>query len=57
MSRRPALLLLDEMLGAIAKIERYVGGLDHDAFLADEKTADAVARNLEVSRGSRGAPA
>lgn len=48
MSRRPGSLLLDEMLAAIARIERYAADLDRAAFLADEKTADAVARNLEV---------
>ena len=36
------------MLDAIARIERYGAGLDREAFLTDEKTADAVARNLEV---------
>ena len=48
MSRRPVTLLLDEMLTAIGKIERYVEGLDRAAFLADERTGDAVVRNLEV---------
>ena len=48
MSRRPAAVLLDEMLGAIARVTRYIEGLDRDQFIADEKTADAVARNLEV---------
>jgi uncharacterized protein with HEPN domain len=48
MSPRPSTLLLDEMLAAIARIERYVAGLDQARFAADDKTADAVARNLEV---------
>lgn len=48
MSPRPATILLDEMLGAIARIERYVAGLDRAGFISDEKTTDAVVRNLEV---------
>jgi uncharacterized protein with HEPN domain len=45
---RPTAALLDEMLTAIAKIERYIAGLDQAAFVADDKTADAVVRNLEI---------
>jgi uncharacterized protein with HEPN domain len=33
---------------AIGKIERYIGGMDRDSFTADEKTIDAVVRNLEI---------
>jgi uncharacterized protein with HEPN domain len=40
--------LLQDMLRAIAKIERYVKGYNIAQFLADEKTADAVVRNLEI---------
>lgn len=36
------------MRGAIARVTRYIEGLDRDQFIADEKSADAVARNLEV---------
>jgi uncharacterized protein with HEPN domain len=35
-------------LGAIEKIDRYVAGLDHDAFIRDYKTIDSVVRNLEI---------
>jgi uncharacterized protein with HEPN domain len=35
-------------LGAVEKIERYVSGMDHDAFVRDEKTIDSVVRNLEI---------
>jgi uncharacterized protein with HEPN domain len=48
MSARPTSQLLDERLAAIARVERYVAGLDRSTFRADEKTADAVVRNLEV---------
>lgn len=36
------------MLEAAERIERYVVGLDQPGFLADEKTSDAVVRNLEI---------
>jgi uncharacterized protein with HEPN domain len=39
---------LEGVLGAIAKIRRYTDGLSKDTFGADEKTVDAVVRNLEV---------
>ena len=41
-------LRVEDMLDAIAKIERYVHGLTFDQFQADDKTIDAVVRNLEV---------
>lgn len=41
-------LRVEDILDAIAKIERYVHGLTFDQFEADEKTIDAVVRNLEV---------
>ena len=40
---------LEDILGAISKIQRYTNGLSKQAFAADEKTLDAaVVRNLEV---------
>jgi uncharacterized protein with HEPN domain len=36
------------MLERIRRIERSVEGLDHEAFLRDDKTIDAVIRNLTV---------
>lgn len=42
-------LYLDDILEAIAPIRRHVGRMDFDAFRADEKTVDAVIRNLEVN--------
>ena len=33
---------------AIQRIQRYVGGLSDTAFAADDKTQDAVLRNIEV---------
>jgi uncharacterized protein with HEPN domain len=45
--RDPALLMAD-MLLAIRKIERYVEGMEQEQFRHDERTIDAVARNLEI---------
>jgi uncharacterized protein with HEPN domain len=39
---------IEDMLGAIAKIERYAKGLSHTQFHEDERTIDAVVRNLIV---------
>ena len=48
MSLRSVRLLIDDMLERIGRIERFLTGLERDAFLRDEKTADSVVRNLEV---------
>jgi uncharacterized protein with HEPN domain len=41
-------LRVDDILDAIAKIERYVHDFTFEQFRDDEKTVDAVIRNLEV---------
>jgi uncharacterized protein with HEPN domain len=48
MSKREPSVLLDDIRTSIRKIERYTVGLDEESFLADEKTIDAVVRNLEI---------
>lgn len=48
MSRRATPILVEDIREAIEKIERYVIGLDHDAFINDDKTVDSVVRNLEI---------
>jgi uncharacterized protein with HEPN domain len=48
MSKREPAILLEDIRTAIGKIQRYVAGLNETAFLADEKTIDAVIRNLEI---------
>jgi uncharacterized protein with HEPN domain len=48
MPKRDPDLLIQDMLEAAQKIELFTAGLDHPAFLRDEKTVDAVVRNLEV---------
>ena len=39
---------LEDILEAISKIRRYTDGLSKQRFAADEKTLDAVIRNLFV---------
>ena len=39
---------LQDILEAIAKVRRYTGNLSEEAFASDDKTVDAVVRNLEV---------
>ncbi len=41
-------LYLDDIDQACAKIQRYVQGITFAQFVADEKTYDAVARNLLI---------
>lgn len=48
MPKRDPGLLLEDIVGAILKIERYTAGMDQEAFRQDEKTVDAVVRNLEI---------
>jgi uncharacterized protein with HEPN domain len=48
MSRRDSDLLLEDIETAVERIERYVAGLTKASFLADDKTVDAVVRNLEI---------
>ena len=51
MSKTDALRVPDylaHIVKAIDRIHRYVDGMAEDAFLADEKTQDAVVRNFEI---------
>ena len=48
MSSRPVQLLLEDIVESIEKIENYAVDLDKDGFFKDEKTIDAVVRNLEI---------
>ncbi|HEY6986384.1 MAG TPA: DUF86 domain-containing protein, partial [Rhodanobacteraceae bacterium] len=48
MPPRERRLRVEDILDAIAKIERYVDGLTFEQFQSDEKTIDAVVRNLEI---------
>jgi len=48
MSKRDLVLLLEDILEASLKIKRYSNGLNFEAFIDDDKTMDAVARNFEI---------
>ena len=48
MSRRDPLILLEDIHASLEKVERYTSGLNKETFLADDKTLDAVVRNLEI---------
>jgi uncharacterized protein with HEPN domain len=41
-------LRVEDILDAVARIEQYVNGLSFEQFQLDQKTIDAVVRNLEV---------
>jgi uncharacterized protein with HEPN domain len=41
-------LRVEDILDAIARIQQYVEGLAFEQFQADQKTVDAVVRNLEI---------
>jgi uncharacterized protein with HEPN domain len=45
---RDSRVYLEDILGAITKIERYTRDLSCASFALDDKTIDAVVRNLEV---------
>jgi uncharacterized protein with HEPN domain len=45
---RDSKVYLEDILEATRKITAYTGGLSKASFLEDEKTIDAVVRNLEV---------
>ena len=48
MPRRDVRLRIEDMLEAIQRIEAHSAGLTADQFRQDQKTFDAVVRNLEV---------
>ena len=48
MSKRSSELLVEDIWESIEKIERYIESMTQDNFQSDEKTIDAVVRNLEI---------
>ena len=48
MSERDAKLYVEDIRDAINKIEDYVKDLDFNTFAKDEKTIDAVVRNISI---------
>jgi len=45
---RDPYLYIEDILTSIKKIKRYTAGMSFEDFIRDEKTIDAVIRNLEV---------
>jgi len=48
MPRKDWKAYIDDILKAIAKVKRYTEGLTFEEFLTDERTTDAVLRNLTI---------
>lgn len=48
MPPRDRMLRVHDMLQAVEKIARYVEGMTFEAFENDERTADAVIRNIGI---------
>ena len=48
MSKRPVNLLLDDICQSMDKIDQYTTGTLFDTFSEDQKSVDAVVRNLEI---------
>lgn len=48
MPERDPSLFLQDMLQAIAKIERYTDGLTYEEFCGNDMAIDAVIRNFEI---------
>ena len=46
--KRDYLLFIEDILDSIEKIEQFVGDMDLDEFLEDEKTSTAVIKKLEI---------
>ena len=45
---RNLVLYFDDILTSIDKIERYSANMTRETFVADERTLDAVAYNLQI---------
>lgn len=50
-------LYAEDIVEACAKVSRYIAGMTYEAFLADDRTRDAVMRNIEiVGEAAKGIP-
>jgi uncharacterized protein with HEPN domain len=50
-------LYAEDIIEACVKVRRYIAGMTYEAFLADERTQDAVMRNIEViGEAAKGIP-
>ena len=50
-------LYAEDIIEACAKVGRYIAGMTYEAFLADDRTRDAVIRNIEIiGEAAKGIP-
>ncbi len=47
-SSRDWRLYADDIVESCGKVRRYIAGMTYEAFVADERTRDAVIRNIEI---------
>ena len=47
-SHRVDRVLVDDMIESLRRISEYIEGMGKETFLTDQKTVDAVVRNLEI---------
>lgn len=48
MPKRDTAILVQDICTALERISTYIHGMDAENFLNDQKTIDAVTRNLEI---------
>ena len=48
MSSRDWFFRIEDILDALGRINQYIQGIDLDQFKSDQRTIDAVVRNLEI---------
>lgn len=48
MPKRDELLLLQDIVDSVEKINKYIDNIDFDAFINNSMVVDAVVRNLEI---------
>jgi len=50
-------LYAEDIIEACEKVRRYIEGMTYEAFLADDRTRDAVIRNIEIiGEAAKGIP-
>lgn len=50
-------LFAEDIIEACAKVRRYIAGMTFEAFVADDRTRDAVMRNIEIiGEAAKGIP-
>jgi len=48
MPKRDTVILVQDIYTALERLSAYIHGMDEETFLNDQKTIDAVTRNLEI---------